>query len=75
MKVFNLTDVPTDKLHTAGMLNRPFVVGDALIQPGASREVADTSLNRAAAAKFVEIGIASIDRLPPYYLHQKNRRK
>lgn len=75
MRVFNLTDVATDKLSKEKLVNTPIVIGRHLIAPGKSIEVEDTPALRLAASKYVQLGCAAVDTLPHAYLRAKELRK
>lgn len=67
VKVFNLTDVPTPQLEQYKLTNQHVVVGRALIAPGESAEVEDTTTNRAALSHYVHVGAVSVASVTPAY--------
>lgn len=72
MKVFNLTDVPTSKLQTHGMVGQTIVVGSALLGPGAYAEIVDEKHVREGADFLVSIGAVAFDKLPTEYVVARN---
>ena len=73
MKVFNLTDIPTDKLERLGLVKRTFVVACQVIEPGDSVEVDDNASVRASIKSQLDAGAVAVDELPEEYLLMKER--
>lgn len=71
MKVYNITDVATDKLKQHGVVNQQIVVDTALIAPGGSAEIADSAHTRSQMAHLLNIGALAVDKLPPSYASEK----
>jgi hypothetical protein len=72
MKVFNLTDVPTDALQRRGLVNQAFAVGPELLGPGAEGDFAEA--DRASLWPLVDLGMAALDTAPPEYTAAKGLR-
>ncbi len=75
MKIFNLTDVPTDELQRRSLCDQTIVVGNKAIAPGACEEVSDEyrTLTMAAVAQLVSVGAVAVNELPPQYALAKSK--
>ena len=71
MKVFNLTDVPTEALVTHQLRSQTLVVGKAIVSPGQMAEVEDGPHFRRKLEHLVQVGALALDKLPAVYVAQK----
>jgi hypothetical protein len=71
MKLFNITDVPTDPLRAQGLLNVPIKVVNVVIPPGESREVAETARALSELSSYLRARAVSRDLLPASYAAAK----
>ena len=67
MKVFNLTDVPTDSLKQRGLVGRTFVLGKHLVAPGTSVVVNPARMERIRKGiqELVTVGALAVGEQPP----------
>lgn len=73
MKIFNLTDFPTDEMRAGGQDNIPVVFARRVINPGTFVEIEEEDSILEALRGYVAAGILSRDVLPPAYVVRKQR--
>jgi len=73
MKVFNLTDVPTDALAQYQMVDQTLHIGEFTIAPGESVEVGpnEETFVRAHLTHFLTAGAVAVDEVPESYTKGK----
>ena len=71
MKVFNLTDVPTEKLVQSKLLNVTLVVGRTAVGPGESVDITEEPHILAQLIGYEKIGAMSRISLPAEYIGAK----
>jgi len=72
MRVFNLTDVPTEELKQYGLINLNILVGEDLVRPGESVAVPDLPNLRHKIKFLVEVGALAIEKVPVEYAVAKS---
>lgn len=76
MKVFNLTDVPTEKLQQFGLVNQSIALGEVLLHPGTSMEIPpDHVALQGGLQHFVDVGAVSLGEAPDSYRGGKEQGK
>lgn len=62
-KVYNLTNVPTAQLESAGLVNVPIRLGDVVIKPGCCEPVPQGM--GAQANRYIKMGALHVGERPP----------
>jgi hypothetical protein len=73
LRVFNLTDVATPELEQNGLVCKPLVVYDTLVNPGTEAEVEETAMSFRDAQYYVSVGAMAIGALPSAYVMARRR--
>jgi hypothetical protein len=75
MRVFNLTDVPTEQLTQLGLVRQPLGVGRFLVPPGGHEDIPDDPIHTGAAQYFQSVGAVAVGSLPPTYVLAKGKQE
>ena len=71
MKVYNLTDVPTDLLEVRQLVGCPVKVGNTVVMPGTWAEIPDRADALSDVNRYRVIGVLAVDVLPEQYVKAK----
>jgi len=73
IRIFNLTDVTTEKLEQHKLVNQTIVVGRVLVPPGGMAEAENDGMLQYQLRHFISVGALAVGTLPPAYVLAKER--